>query len=116
MLRAAGEQEREMTGNKVVLVTGVSSGIGRATAQLLASRGFRIFGTTRGGGLKNLIPEVEMIRLDVTDEASVGKGVQSVLEKTGHLDGLINNAGYMLMGGLEETGILEAQQQFDTNF
>jgi NAD(P)-dependent dehydrogenase (short-subunit alcohol dehydrogenase family) len=57
-----------------------------------------------------------MIRLDVTDEASVGEGVQSVLEKTGHIDGLINNAGYMLMGALEETGIVEAQQQFDTNF
>lgn len=102
---------------KAVLITGVSSGIGRETAQLLASRGFRVFGTTRGDPAAAAgIPGVETIRLDVTDDASVSEAVQLALRKAGHIHGLINNAGYALIGGLEETSIAEAQQQFDTNF
>ena len=105
-----------MTANKTVLITGVSSGIGLATARLLTSRGFQVFGTTRSSDLKSPVPGLKMIRLDVTDEAAVRQGVQSVLKQAGHLDGLINNAGYMLIGGLEETSVAEAQQQFDANF
>jgi NAD(P)-dependent dehydrogenase (short-subunit alcohol dehydrogenase family) len=54
--------------------------------------------------------------MDVTNESSVAKGVQSVLEQTGEIHVLVNNAGYVLTGGLEETSTQEAQQQFDTNF
>jgi NAD(P)-dependent dehydrogenase (short-subunit alcohol dehydrogenase family) len=104
-----------MTMNRTVLITGVSSGIGQATSALLVSRGFQVFGTTRSHDLTPPVPGVAMIRLDVTDDAAVQQGVQSVLKQAGQLDGLINNAGYMLIGGLEETSLAEAQQQFDAN-
>jgi NAD(P)-dependent dehydrogenase (short-subunit alcohol dehydrogenase family) len=106
----------DMINDKIVLVTGVSSGIGRETAQLLAERGARVFGTVRDFRRNGDLPDVELVHMDVTDEATVRDGVESVLEKTGKIDILINNAGYGLTGALEETSVKEAQQQFDTNF
>ena len=105
-----------MIEDKIVLVTGVSSGIGRETAQLLAERGARVFGTVRDFRRNGDLPDVELVHTDVTDDASVQDGVKSVLEKAGKIDILINNAGYGLTGALEETSVEEAQQQFDTNF
>ena len=102
--------------NKVALVTGVSSGIGQETAQLLAERGARVFGTVRDHRPSDAIAGVELVRMDVTNESSVAKAVQAVLEQAGEIHVLVNNAGYALAGGLEETSIQEAQQQFDTNF
>ncbi len=105
-----------MIENKVALVTGVSSGIGRETAQLLAERGFQVFGTVRNLRTAGGIDGVELIRLDVTDATVVAEAVRFVLQKAGLIHALINNAGYALTGALEETSIQEAQQQFDTNF
>ena len=105
-----------MIKNQIALVTGVSSGIGQETAQLLAERGARVFGTVRDHRPPNAIAGIELVRMDVTNELSVAKAVQSVLEQAGEIDVLVNNAGYALAGGLEETSIQEAQQQFDTNF
>ena len=102
--------------DKVVLVTGVSSGIGRETAQLFAERGARLFGTVRDFRRNGDLPDVELVHMDVTDDTTVQDGVKSVLEKAGKVDILINNAGYGLTGALEETSVEEAQQQFDTNF
>jgi NAD(P)-dependent dehydrogenase (short-subunit alcohol dehydrogenase family) len=105
-----------MIENKVVLVTGVSSGIGRETAQLLAERGARVFGTVRDLGRADPIAKVELVLMDVTDDKSVKDGAESVLESAGKIDILINNAGYSIAGGLEETSIEEARQLFETNF
>ena len=105
-----------MIENKVALITGVSSGIGREIAQLLAQRGARVFGTVRNLGGANAIEHVELVCMDVTEEASVKAAVNSVLERAGKIDILVNNAGYSLAGGLEETSIEEARQLFDTNF
>jgi len=105
-----------MTTNTIALVTGVSSGIGWETARLLAERGASTFGTVRDLRRTNPIARVELIAMDVNDEMSVTEAVGSVLEKAGKIDILINNAGYSLAGGLEETSVTEAQQLFETNF
>src|SRR4029453_5147981 len=105
-----------MIENKVALITGVSSGIGREIAQVLAQRGARVFGTVRNLGGANAIEHVELVCMDVTEEPS-GKGDgNSVFGRGGKIDILVNNAGYSLAGGLEETSIEEARQLFDTNF
>jgi len=105
-----------MSANMVALVTGVSSGIGRETAQLLAEHDARTFGTVRNLRRASLIDRVELIEMNVNDDGSVRETVRSVLEKAGKIDVLINNAGYSLAGGLEETSVEEARQLFETNF
>jgi short-subunit dehydrogenase len=101
---------------KVSLVTGVSSGIGREIAQFLAQRGARVFGTARNPKSAKPIPGVEIIPMDVTDDASVNEAVQHVVQKAGSVEILVNNAGYGLTGALEETTLKEAREQFETNF
>ena len=105
-----------MAANTVALVTGVSSGIGRETARLLAEHGARTFGTVRDLRRANPIAGVELIAMDVNHDTSVTEAVSSVLGKAGKIDILINNAGYSLAGGVEETSVEEARQLFETNF
>jgi len=102
--------------NKKILVTGVSSGIGREIAQLLAERGARVFGTARNPKSAKPIHGVQIIRMDVTDDASVSEAIQGIVEKAGPVEVLVNNAGYGLTGALEETTLQEARDQFETNF
>src|SRR5213080_5015017 len=101
--------------NKITLVTGVSSGIGREIAQLLAERGARVFGTVRNVRSASSIQGVELVSMDVTEDASVNAAVQSIVQKAGPIQFLVNNAGYSFMGALEETSVAEARQQFETN-
>jgi len=106
-----------MTQEKVALVTGVSSGIGRATATLLSERGFRVFGTMRKSSETDAqLGNVKVVRLDVRDAESVRSCLRTVLDQAGRIDALVNNAGYTLVGSLEETSIEEAKEVFDTNF
>jgi NAD(P)-dependent dehydrogenase (short-subunit alcohol dehydrogenase family) len=105
-----------VTTGKVALVTGASSGIGRATAELLARRGYRAFGTSRNPSRKNPAG-VEMVAMDVTSAESVVAGVGEVLERAGGgIDVLVNNVGYILLGAAEETSFEEFYAQLDTNF
>jgi len=106
-----------MSQEKVALITGVSSGIGRAIAGLLSQRGFRVFGTARGKlEPKGPLEAVELVSLDVRDDNSVRSCVRTVVDRAGRIDALVNNAGYTLIGSLEETTVDEAKQLFETNF
>ena len=102
--------------NRVALVTGVSSGIGLSIAARLAGRGFRVFGTTRRPESAVTPDSVRVLRLDVRDDTSVRSCVRQVLDQTGRIDALVNNAGYTLVGALEETSMDEARALFETNF
>src|SRR5437868_15520597 len=102
--------------NKTTLITGVSSGIGREIAQLLAQRGARVFGTVRNPQSAKPMNGVETDPMEVTDDASVNEAVQSIVRKAGTIQLLVNNAGYVVSGALEETSIEEARQLFETNF
>jgi len=100
---------------RVVLITGASSGIGRATAELLAARGHRVFGGVRAPATTRPLAGGELVPLDVRDEASARACVEEVRSSAGQIDVLINNAGVNLVGAVEETGIGQAQALFDTN-
>lgn len=97
-----------------VLVTGASSGIGQATARLLAEQGARVFGTSRQE--RPDADGVEMLRLDVRSAESVQHCVGQVLGRAGHLDVLVNNAGVMHEGFAEETTEADAAAVMDVNF
>jgi short-subunit dehydrogenase len=98
----------------VALVTGASTGIGRATAKTLQSAGFRVFGTSRRAAAEQS-DGVTMLPCDVTDDASVAKLVDEVLARAGRIDLLVNNAGLGLLGGAEESSIVQAKSLFDVN-
>ncbi len=103
-----------MADPKVVLVTGASSGIGEAIVGRLAKDGYRVFGTSRKGGATRA--GLELLTLDVRSDASVQTCVEDVLRKAGRIDALVNNAGYLLSGAIEEATLEEAKAEFDTNF
>jgi NAD(P)-dependent dehydrogenase (short-subunit alcohol dehydrogenase family) len=104
-----------MSNDKVIVITGASSGIGAATAQLLAQKGFRVFAGARRMPSAPSMPNLEFGVLDVTREASVADFIDWVLSEAGRIDVLINNAGVSLVGPVEKTSIQEAQALFDTN-
>jgi NAD(P)-dependent dehydrogenase (short-subunit alcohol dehydrogenase family) len=104
-----------MSQQKVVLVTGASSGIGGATAEYLARLGYRVFGTARSPERVSRDPRVTLLPLDVTQEASVTAAVQMVLDAAGRIDVLVNNAGSALVGAFEETSMEQAQALFEVN-
>ncbi|WP_247351083.1 oxidoreductase [Ralstonia pseudosolanacearum] len=104
-----------MSNSKVVLITGVSSGIGRAAAQRFAEKGCRVFGTVRNTTKAQAISGVTLIEMDIRDDASVERGIQTIIAQAKRIDVLVNSAGVTLLGAAEETSIAEAQTLFDTN-
>ena len=97
----------------VALVTGASSGIGRATAELLRERGYTVYELSRSGKTKTGITH---ITADVTDEASVNAAVAEIIAKEGRIDLLINNAGFGISGPVEFTETADARRIMDVNF
>jgi len=102
---------------QVILVTGCSSGIGRATAVEAAERGHRVFASARR--LEDLADlqarGIDTVRLDVTDEDSVAKAVAQVLARASRIDALVSNAGYGQYGAVEDVTPEEWRRQFDVN-
>jgi short-subunit dehydrogenase len=101
--------------NRTVLVTGASSGIGKAFAELLAVNGYRVFGTSRGANFSE-INGVTMVPMDVNECESVRAAVDYIYNKAGALDVLVNNAGFGISGAVEDTTVEEAKILFETNF
>ena len=99
---------------KVVLLTGGSSGIGAATARLLAENGITVYAGSRRGTVEWPAPRIIPVRLDVTDSASTDAAVRRILEEQGRLDAVICNAGNGIYGPIEKTTDEEARYQFET--
>jgi NAD(P)-dependent dehydrogenase (short-subunit alcohol dehydrogenase family) len=106
-----------MSVSKAVLITGCSTGIGRATAEHLASRGHTVYATARK---VEAIADLERagcrtLALDVTDEASMSAAVDRVVAEHGAVGALVNNAGYSQSGALETLDMDDVRRQFETN-
>lgn len=109
--------------NKVAIVTGSSSGIGFATSVLLARNGIYTYASARNIAKTNTIKDIakkenlslQVIQMDVTDDGSVKNAVNKVLEEKKRIDVLVNNAGYGLIGCVEDLSMEEIKAQFETN-
>jgi len=102
---------------KVVLITGASSGIGKETASLMNTKGFSVYAAARRiERMKDLEKQgIHLVEMDVTDEASMVSGVNSILAKEGSIDILVNNAGYGSYGAIEDVSLDEGRRQFEVN-
>jgi len=101
-----------MTG-RVVIVTGGSSGIGRATARLFAHQGCRVYEFSRSGAD---FEGVQHVTCDVTDESAVLAAVDAVAAREGRIDVLVNNAGFGISGPVESATVEDAKRLYDVNF
>jgi short-subunit dehydrogenase len=102
--------------SKIAIVTGASSGIGAATAELLANSGYTVYGTSRKGARGNQ-GAYKMIALDVNSEQSIEAALNEIIKKEGKIDLVVNNAGFGIApGGAEESSIEQTKMMFDTNF
>ncbi|NBL65102.1 SDR family NAD(P)-dependent oxidoreductase [Flavobacterium sp. NST-5] len=100
---------------KVVLITGGSSGIGKAIGEFLTDKGFKVYGTSRNPERYSDV-KFPLIALDVRNSEQIKNAVATVIEKENRLDVLINNAGVGITGPLEEIPLNEIKNNFETNF
>jgi NAD(P)-dependent dehydrogenase (short-subunit alcohol dehydrogenase family) len=104
--------------NKVVLITGASSGIGKETAKLFQVKNWKVAATMRSPEKANdleRIVDIECFRLDVTDSESIRTAISQTIERFGRIDVVVNNAGYGLVGPFEAATEEQIRRQFDTN-
>ncbi|MEO8032705.1 MAG: oxidoreductase [Gemmatimonadota bacterium] len=108
----SGNQEQQT--QPVAIVTGASGGIGEATARALRAAGYRVFGTSRRAPATRS-PDIAFLVCDVTSDEAVQAAVGEVLSRTGRIDLLVNNAGVGLVGGAEESSLVQAKSLFEVN-
>lgn len=104
--------------NKTILITGASSGIGKATANYFAEKGWNVVATMRNtadGEELTKLENVLVTKLDVTDETNIKEAIEKAVEKFGTIDILVNNAGYGAIGALESFPMENIRRQFDVN-
>ena len=104
--------------NKTILITGTSSGLGRATARFFQSKGWNVVATMRSPERERELTGLDrtlVTRLDVQDRPSIEAAVAAGIAKFGRIDALVNNAGYGAYGPLEATPLEKIERQFDVN-
>ncbi|MGH9861670.1 MAG: SDR family NAD(P)-dependent oxidoreductase, partial [Candidatus Acidiferrales bacterium] len=108
----------------IVLITGATDGLGRATAVYLAERGYRVLGAGRNAAKRAEVEQLarerklplEMLEMDVTSEHSVEAALAEAQRRADRIDALVNNAGYAVIAPVEEVSLEDLRAQFETNF
>ena len=102
---------------QIALITGASSGIGKETAKLLLQKGYTVYGAARKPDKMHDIQSlgVKILCMDVSDDASMCKGVDEIIQAEGRIDVLINNAGFGLFGAVEDVRMSDAKYQMEVN-
>lgn len=103
---------------RTVVITGTSTGIGRAAVEIFSSRGWRIAATMRTPETEqhlNQLPGVSLFALDITNKVQIEETARLILSEFGKVDVLVNNAGYALLGAMETATAEQIQRQFNTN-
>ena len=101
---------------KTALITGASSGIGKAAAVALTKAGYRVIGTSRSAKPDEVRDGIRLIACDVTSDESVAAAVALAHAELGQIDLLVNNAGFGIVGGAEESSLDQSRAIFETNF
>ena len=102
--------------SQIVLITGATSGMGKLTAEFLAKYGYSVYaGTRQETPETSTIENIHNIYIDVTKTSSIRQAVNTIIEKEGQIDVLVNNAGYGLLATVEEGTDEEMFKQFDVN-
>ena len=107
-----------MSNSKSVLITGCSSGIGKALSYYLKTKGWTVYPTTKEDDEASLLRDegFESFKLDIRSKTSIDAALENILKKSnGHIDALINNAGFELIGAIEDLPLEAIRQQFETN-
>lgn len=101
--------------SKVVFITGASSGIGKTTAEFLYNKGYIVYGSSRTPQA-DVLNGIHFVTLDLTKPDTIQKAVETIIQREGRIDFLINNAGRGITGALEETPDEEIQKAFEINY
>ena len=102
--------------SKVVLITGGSSGIGKAIGEFLHQKGYTVYGTSRNPSKYEGMVPFSLLELDVTKKTTISETIAAIIASEGRIDVLINNAGVGITGPVEETPTEEIRKAFETNF
>lgn len=104
-----------MPNKKVILVTGATSGIGRAVSNVLSKYGHKVYGTGRNAENFAVLDNFQLLKANVDSYKSINEAVNLLIEKEGRIDVLVNNAGIGMAGSIEDSLVKEVMMVFDTN-